>query len=166
MTPQKQTKQQICNPFHSNNNISLTYFSQDPLINTSYPAQSNHRNAAAQTSNRHGRASVGRGAVANLRKKQTQSSARYAHPSQLATAPSTQTLSITWPKLLSPQQETPPLLDSAQECICKQNVKTQWHSQKKPQLISLDKTLPVPTRKTKRIHSNPALSKTSARLQS
>ena len=37
------------------------------ITNTSYPAQSNHRNAAAQSCNRYGRVSIGRGAVANLR---------------------------------------------------------------------------------------------------
>jgi hypothetical protein len=34
------------------------------------------------------------------------------------------------------------------------------------QTIALNKALPVPTRKTKRIHSNPALSQTSAKIHS
>ena len=37
------------------------------ITNSSYLAQSNHRNAAAQSCNRHGRVSSGRVAVANLR---------------------------------------------------------------------------------------------------
>jgi hypothetical protein len=37
------------------------------ITNSSYVAQSNHRNAAAQSRNRHGRVSMRRGAVANLR---------------------------------------------------------------------------------------------------
>jgi hypothetical protein len=37
------------------------------IKNSSYTAQSNHRNAAAQSRNKHGRVSIGRGAVANLR---------------------------------------------------------------------------------------------------
>ena len=49
------------------NPLSRKHQMRAQITNTAYPAQSNHRNAAAQTRNRHGRVSTGRGAVANLR---------------------------------------------------------------------------------------------------
>ena len=53
---------------HQQQPRSITTISYETLINTSYIAQCNIRDAASQTSNRHGRVSQGRGTVANLRK--------------------------------------------------------------------------------------------------
>jgi hypothetical protein len=78
----------------------------------------NHGNAGAQTSNRHGRVSLGRGAVANLRENKHSRQTETRLPRTQSQPPQNQKASITWPTLLSPQQETPPVLDSAQECSC------------------------------------------------
>jgi hypothetical protein len=89
----------------------------------SYLAQSNHRNAAAQSGNRHGRVSIGGGAVAKLQKQNETPSARERAPPAPGSSPlKSKTRSITWPLPLYPQHETPPLLDTAQECSCKPRV--------------------------------------------
>jgi hypothetical protein len=49
------------------NTLSRKHQISAQITNSSYRAISNHRNAAAQSRNRHGRVSIGRGAVANLR---------------------------------------------------------------------------------------------------
>jgi hypothetical protein len=82
----------------------------------SYPAQSNHHNAAAQSGNRHGRVSIGGGAVAKLQKQNETPSAREHAPPAPGSSPlKSKTRSITWPLPLYPQHETPPLLVTAQE---------------------------------------------------
>jgi hypothetical protein len=79
MIPQEQTTQpsslNIKSPVLNNkrNRISRTLSSSQPTaiqllqIDKSYKAQCDHLDAAAQTSNRHRRVSINRGAVANLR---------------------------------------------------------------------------------------------------
>ncbi len=54
-------------------------------------------------------------------------------PRNKQTAPSKTITSITWPMKLSPQHETAPPLDSAQECTCTQNVTIPRPPPHKPQ---------------------------------
>ena len=64
----------------------------------SYIAQSNHRNAAAQSGNRHGRVSIGGGAVAKLQKEnETPSARKRASPAPANSPIKSKKRSITWP---------------------------------------------------------------------
>jgi len=93
-------------------------------------------------------------------------------PRNKQTAPSNTTTSITWPMSFNPQHETAPPLDTAQECSCKKNVKTQTSSRKKlksPNHINTANTIAtdcrhMPAKQQPRENHNPLLTPPKASI--